>query len=188
MENKEMSARILQAIQEDSDRVGQKVFHGLLESVPVNNLPEKIFRDYFLPNFLGLGAATNQQWMIEWVSIAGTPMSEVRIIHDVTREELFLVPPVLNSNGLLMHKSEGDLGDIFTRYDQISQNTPTSGLGFLIAALNSKNEQLLSSLNNSEVVQRWLGILARYGYVMQAQQQGQAVQTQEAPLEDYFDI
>lgn len=187
MENKEASARILQAIQEDSDRVGQKVFHGLLESIPVNNLPEQIFKNYFLPHFLGLGSVSNEQWIFEWVSIAGTPMSEVRIINDVTGAELFLVPPILNSNSLLMHKSEGDIGDIFTRYDQISQNTPTSGLGFLISALNGKNQELLSSLNNTEVIQRWVSILARYGYIIPTTQ-GQVAQQQEAPLEDYFDI
>lgn len=187
MENTELSKRILQAIQEDSERTGQKVFHGLLDSAPVNNLPERIFRDYFLPQFLGLTTVAREQWMFEWVSIAGTPMSEVRIIDDNTGQELFLVPPVLNSNSIFMHKSEGDIGDIFTRYDQLSQNTPGGAMSFLFTALQNKNEELLKSLNNSDAVKRWLGILARYGYIQPQQQEQQQVQ-QNQPLDDYFDI
>lgn len=187
MEANDVTNKILEAIAEDNDRVGQKVFHGLLESVPVNNLPEQIFKNYFLPNFLGLSQVPNQQWMLEWVSIAGTPMSEVCIIDDVTGQPLFMVPPILNSNGLIMNKTEGDLGDIFTRYDQISKNTPSSGLGFLITALNTKNEEFLSNLNNNEVLGRWIAIMQRYGYNPTTEAITQE-QTTQNKLDDYFDI
>lgn len=144
------------------------VFDGLLNTPPMNSIPESLFVNYFLPCFLG--NPTNPNWVMEWISIAGTAMSEVGVFSDATREFLFTVPSLLNSNNLYLHKQAGDLGDIFGRYDQITNNTPTRGLGFLLEALNSKNKELLHNLSFNEVNQKWYQILARYKVIQPEQQ------------------
>ena len=78
---------------------------------------------------------------MEWISVAGTPMAEVNVIRDNTSEVLFKVPGLLYTNNLFMHKRGGDLGDIFTKFEQINNNLPVNGLSFLLEALNSKNNE-----------------------------------------------
>lgn len=153
------------------DKSRTVVFDGLLNSGPLNSIPESLFVNYFLPCFMG--NPTNPNWVMEWISIAGTPMSEVGVFSDMTREFLFTVPSLLNSNNLFLHKQAGDLGDIFGRYDQINNNTPSRGLGFLLEALNSKNQELLHNLSFDEVNQKWYQILTRYNVIQPTQQLGQ---------------
>lgn len=139
------------------------IFNGLLNDSYMNKIPESLFVNYFLPCFLG--QTNNPNWVLEWISIAGSPMAEVAVVRDGTDEVLFVVPSILNTNNLFLNKQEGDLGDIFTRYEQINKNIPIQGLNFLIQALNSKNNELLSKLNFSEINKRWTDILARYGLI-----------------------
>lgn len=159
------------------------VFDGLLNAGPLNSIPESLFVNYFLPCFLG--NPSNPNWVMEWVSIAGTPMAEVGVFHDITKEHLFTVPSLLNTSNLYLHKQSGDIGDIFSRYDQISNNTPTRGLSFLIQALNSKNKELLHNLDFNEVNQKWYFILNRYNLIEQNQQSVQKNNTQDS--DDYFE-
>lgn len=160
------------------------VFDGLLNAAPMNSIPESLFVNYFLPCFLG--NPTNPNWVMEWISIAGTAMSEVGVFSDTTREHLFTVPSMLNSNNLYLHKQAGDIGDIFGRYDQINNNLPTRGLGFLIEALNSKNQELLNNLSFDDVNQKWYAILARYNVIQTDQGLGQ--QNTASPEDDMFEM
>lgn len=160
------------------------IFDGLLNAGPLNSIPESLFVNYFLPCFLG--NPPNQNWVMEWISIAGTPMAEVGVFHDITKEQLFVVPSLLNTNNLYLHKQSGDLGDIFGRYDQINNNTPTRGLSFLLQALNSKNQEFLQNLNFNEVNQKWYFILTRYNLIDQSQQTSQQNIVQDDG--DYFEM
>ncbi|NTW91350.1 MAG: glucuronate isomerase [Erysipelotrichaceae bacterium] len=125
------------------DKSKNIVFDGLLNNNILNSIPESLFVNYFLPCFMG--EPKNSNWVMEWISIAGTPMAEVGVFKDGTNEILFSVPSILNTNNLFLHKQGGDIGDIFTRFDQINSNTPSRGLGFLIQALNSKNDELINN-------------------------------------------
>lgn len=137
------------------------VFDGLLNDTHLNSMPESLFINYFLPCFLGKPVSNN--WIAEWISIAGTPMADVMVIKDGTNEVLFIVPSILNTNNLFLHKENGDFGDIFSRYDQISSNNiPGRGLSFLLQALDSKNKELLNKINFTDVNKRWYDILSRY--------------------------
>jgi len=165
------------------DKSRTVVFDGLLNAGPLNSIPESLFVNYVLPCFMG--NPTNPNWVMEWISIAGTPMSEVGVFSDTTREFLFTVPSLLNSNNLYLHKQTGDIGDIFGRYDQITNNTPSRGLNFLLQALNSKNQELLSNLSFNEVNQKWYFILSRYNFVEQPGQQ--SLQNSSQDDGDYFE-
>lgn len=159
------------------------VFDGLLNNSILNNIPESLFVNYFLPCFIGEPKSPN--WVMEWISIAGTAMAEVGVFKDGTNEFLFSVPSILNTNNLFLHKQEGDIGDIFGRFDQINSNTPTRGLGFLIQALNSKNQELLSKLSFDDVNQKWYHILTRYNLV---KVDSQTPQNSGNDSGDYFEM
>lgn len=167
----------------EMDKAKTVVFDGLLNNTMLNSIPESLFVNYFLPCFIGQPKSPN--WVMEWISIAGTAMAEVGVFKDGTNEFLFSVPSILNTNNLFLHKQGGDIGDIFTRFDQINNNTPSRGLGFLIQALNSKNQELLSNLSFDDVNQKWYHILARYNLINVEQQT-----TQNTPQDqgDYFEM
>lgn len=167
----------------EMDKSKAVVFDGLLNNVALNSIPESLFVNYFLPCFVGNPVSAN--WVIEWISIAGTPMAEVNVIRDGSNELLFTVPSILNTNNLFLHKEGGDLGDIFARYDQINNNIPGQGLNFLMQALNSKNQELLNKISFNEVNQRWYNILLRYNMV---QPVGQTASQPTDDSGDYFEM
>lgn len=138
------------------------IFNGLLNNVNVS-IPESLFVQHFLPCFLN--RSDNKNWVIEWIGISGSPMAEVNVLDDKTKQLLFIVPGLLNSNNVFLTKQNGDLGDIFTRYDQINSNIPTAGLNFLSQALNSKSDELSSKVDFKDVNNRWYSILTRYGLI-----------------------
>lgn len=174
------------ALLAEIDKSKDIVFKGLLENPLINKIPESLFVNYFLPHFIGRG--NNPNWVMEWISIAGTPMAEVAVFKDGTTEVLFNVPSLLYTNNLFMHKKGGDLGDIFNRYEQISSNVPMNGLSFLLNALNSKNTELMNNFNMQGANAVWMGIFHRYGLVDAAPAvTGMPVQ-QESNLSDFFEF
>lgn len=161
--------KVLEMIYRETTKTQDIVYSGLVEGRTVNRIPESLFVNYFLPCFLG--QRENPNWIMEWISIAGTPMAEVDVFDDNTKQILFTVPSVLNSNRLLLSNQGANINDIFSRYEQINNNMPINSLNFLISALNEKGSQLLSSVNNNEPIQKWIYILKRYGYINEQQQQ-----------------
>ena len=68
-----------------------------------NKVPESIFVNYFLPRFINLNNINGvdpRNHIVEWISIAGSPMAEVSVVSDSTGEELFVVPAYLSTNHL----------------------------------------------------------------------------------------
>lgn len=168
----------------EMDKSKTIIFDGLLNNSMINNIPESLFVNYFLPYFIG-NNTNNNNWVMEWISIAGSPMVEVGILKDNTNEVLYYVPSILNTNNVLLHKQDGDISDIFNRYEQINNNIPIQGLNFLIKALNSKNTELLAKVNFDEINKRWINIFQRYNIVTQSPG-GQASPPTDSG--DYFDI
>lgn len=184
--SEEITETIKKTIQEDSERTGQVVFRGLIDNAPVNRIPESLFVSQFLPLFAGTAVNPPENWTLIWVSVAGTAMSEVVVYDDNTNLELYKVPALLHTSGLVLHKTEGDIGDIFGRYNQITQNIPTSGLTFLLEALRAKNSEYMQAFDNSSVVGRWIEIFKRYGLLTEhtVGVNGETAQTSD----DYFEF
>jgi len=139
------------------------VFNGILTDTLINKIPEPLFVNYFLPCFLGI--INNDKWVMEWISIAGTPMSPVDVFDTNTNDIIYRVPSLLNTNNLFLIGNEADLSDIFIRYDQVSSNIPTQGLKFLLDALRFKNKDLLKKLSFNESNKQWEYILRRYNLI-----------------------
>lgn len=177
---------VREALLADIDKSKKIVFEGLLDNPLINRIPESVFVNYFLPHFIGRG--NNPNWVMEWISIAGTPMAEVAVFKDGTNEILFNVPSLLYTNNLFMHKKGGDLGDIFTKFDQINANLPMNGLSFLLSALNSKNHELLSNFNMQGANAVWLHIFQRYNLVETSAAAPGTMAAPEQNLNDFFEF
>lgn len=172
---------IRQTIMEDLAKGQQTIFKGLVTDIQPNRLPEPIFASYFLPGFLG--SNPNRNWLLEWISVAGSPSAEVSVFDPVTQQELFRVPPILASRGLLLPRGSNDLNDIFVWHDMMKGTLGNQGTKFLFNALSHKSKQALSTYEN-ETNERWTNILARYGY---APTQPRADQTVSTPSDDLFE-
>lgn len=149
------------AILEDLKKGENKIFEGLVNGHMPNRLPENIFVSYFLPGFLGTNP--NQNWLLEWISIAGSPAAEVSIFDPGTNQELFRVPPVLSSRNILLPRQEGGLDSIFKRHEMMAGGLGNSSTRYLFNALEDKSSQAIASYQN-ETDDQWVAILARYGY------------------------
>jgi hypothetical protein len=171
--------RVKETIINDLKKGQETIFNGLVVNVLPNRLPEPLFANYFLPGFLGTNP--NQNWMLEWISIAGSPSSEVSVFDPATQQELFRVPPVLASRNILLPKNEGDLGDIFKRHEMMAGSLGSSGTNYLFNALEQKSTQAIASYQN-DTDERWRAILARYGYAPQ-----NAPQTLSSSTDEMFD-
>lgn len=176
-------SNVREALYTDINKNRDVIFNGLVENAPVNSLPESVFVNYFLPCFIG--QQTNPNWVMEWISIAGTPMAEVNIIKDGTQEILFRVPGILSTN-TLFNKNKVAMSDVFSRYDQLSANIPSQGLNFLMSALGNINKDILDQHNLDIVKQNWLHILQRYNLV---QVNIPVTNNQnDSDLSDYFEL
>lgn len=164
---------------DDLSDARDKVFSGLVENHQPNKLPEYLFTSYFLPGFMGKNP--NQKWLLEWVSIAGSPSAEVSII-DQAGMELFRVPAVLPTQNLILNNSNATLADIFA-HSKILANTLAGNNQFLFSELDKKSQELSASLNH-DTQSRWGAIFARYNIVPDNQPQTAA---QQPSQEDFFD-
>lgn len=128
-----------------------------------NSIPESLFVNYFLPFFIG--KQFNDQWVLEWISIAGSPMASVRVFKDGSNETLYFVPSILNANSLMANKGSVDMNSILARYEQYNSNLPIQGVKFLFDALNDKSRELLNNVNLEETNKVWIDIFTRYGLI-----------------------
>jgi len=135
----------------------------LLDKKLLNHIPESLFVNYFLPRFTG--NIIDEKYVLEWISIAGSPMAEVGIIKDGTNEILFYVPSILATNSITLRQEEGDIGDIVEKYNNINNNSPIQGLNFFLEALNNKANEYSNLINLNEISNRWKAILEKYNYI-----------------------
>lgn len=169
---------------EDLNRANDLIFNKLLNDELLSKIPESLFVNYFLPRFLGI--VKDDKWILEWVSIAGSPTSEVIVFKDGTNEVLYKVPSLLNSENLLFPGGSGQLSQVFQRYQDISNNIPIRGLQFLVEVLNSKNKELLNQVVMNESINRWMEILKRYNIVIK--EEDSENNSNNNAIENYFDF
>ena len=152
---------------DDLNKGKDKIFQHLVQSPPMGTLPERLFKDYFLPFFLGERQSDN--WVVEWVSVAGTPTSEVSVIDDAG-VELFRVPAIISSSHLLMNGHKGDLSAVFAQQERLSGGaSSTAGLQFLAGELAQRGDAALrQSAAQAQTHERWHAILTRYGVSVKA--------------------
>jgi len=136
--------------------------------VVLGRVPESIFREYFLPYFAGEIPIEDNTVVGQWIAIAGTPAAEVRVIDDVTREELFRVPPIMTTQFLdVQTRPNGmPMKDVLEQAALHRQNIPIQGERYLEAAYFQKAQVMLKNARlPDEYQQRWGTIMQRYNKV-----------------------
>lgn len=151
-----------QAHLDDLNNAQAKIFSGLVVSYEPNKLAEHIFVSYFLPGFMGKNP--NKEWVLQWVSIAGSPNQEVSVV-DTSGKELFRVPAILPTQNLLLDNSNVTLNDIFAHSQTLSK-TLQGGGHFLFDQLGKKIQEVPAILGKTTTQNAWDVILARYNIVL----------------------
>ncbi len=152
---------LVEDIRNDMVRCQKEIFEGLIGEYQINRLPESVFRAHFLMAFAG--QPTDPNWVAKWIGIAGTPSAEVAIV-DQQNNELFRVPPVIASTGVVLQgRSAGRMKDIFSHASDLSRNSPYQAVQFMNQALGTKTQEFGEV---PESHQRWRGIFERYGLVV----------------------
>lgn len=170
------------AILSDITSTRDNVFEGLVTNLVVNKIPEELFFNRYLPAFMG--NVTDNNWVVEWISIAGSPASSVDVFNTSTGEIIYRVPPLMASNNVLLGNDGVSFSAIMGRYDQLSTNIPQHGTRFLNEALISKGEQINPSLNQTLSV--WRDILARYN-LLPSQQVVVNSNSEDDDIDDFLD-
>ena len=132
----------------------------------VAQLPEDVFRAVFWPFFSGqLSLEESDSVVANWISIAGSPYSEVDIL-DPQRKVLFRVPALFDSTVVdpNEHRPGDSLADIYAQSKMRARNIPAAGQRYLNEALTEKNKALTQdSQQLSKNQQAWLTIFQYYG-------------------------
>lgn len=139
--------------------VGRNLFQQLVVEAEVHRLPESIFRNYFLPQFLG--DIHNDKWVLEWIGIAGSPTREVDVI-DGSGKVLFRVPAFLHTRSLFLDSDQSDLANIINESIERSRNLPIMGHRYLVSGLSAKSQEITNKIDNQDSVDKWTIILDRY--------------------------
>lgn len=147
-----------EAMMSDITSTRDHVFEGLVTNITVVRIPEELFINRYLPAFMGKPLDNN--WVVEWISIAGSPASEVDVFDSSTGEVLYRVPPLLATNNVLLGQDGISFTAIMGRYEQLSTNIPQHGVRFLGEALSNKGDQV--DINSTSVMEQWRYILGKY--------------------------
>lgn len=144
----------------------QEATDDLFDAMIVNNknnvLPEHIFTQYFLPYFAGKLPITKETTvMVDWVSVAGSPVAEVDII-DGNSNVMFTVPSLFDTKIINPTRdvSEETLGQIYGLYSLKTNNLPVVATRYLNNALDQKTEVMIEEPSTKDT--RWNDILTRY--------------------------
>lgn len=142
----------------------QDVHDALVTHHECIKMEEELFVGYFLPHFCNKVPISTQPAIIaQWISIAGSPMSEVDVI-DRAGEILYTVPSLFDTSIInVAERKVGDsIADISAEFDLRNNNIPAVAQTFLRNQLQRK----LSIVNkhvNDTAQQRWQLIFTRYG-------------------------
>lgn len=163
---RKMQKDVVSNMQEDSQRTLDLITGVLVGSdrTMCSVLPEHIFVQYFLPYFAGQ-PSSRPNILAEWISIAGTPMSEVAII-DGGRNVMYYIPPVFDTSFIAAKKSDTmTFGQMSDQANLLNNNLPVLSERFMVGAMDQKYREIAmpASVNQSNE-QRWVDIFIRYGY------------------------
>lgn len=130
-------------------------------------IPEKLFKEYFLPYFTG-EKTLEKDILNTWSAIVGSPTQSINVVDDNDYNNiLFEVPPIYNTD-MVTHIPkdpfirEDNYYQTAVMYDQLLQSgIPGLSNNYLTDSLNN----LLNNNNNKQYKEQWIKILERYGIV-----------------------
>lgn len=151
----------LMALQaEQAASVMQNVFSSLVQNQLRQRLPERIFVERFLPYFSGkVNIASTSSPIAEWISIAGSPTSEVELI-DGTGKVVATVPAVFHTGFINPRKSEETLSRIAQQHELEKTNPINNSDNKFAQRILSKVPQATVAVSEE---QKWETLFKRYG-------------------------
>ena len=150
---------LLAAIKDDLLAGEKKIYEGIVLSPMINTIHESVFRNYYLPCFAGFVNPDN--WMLNWIQVAGSPMAEVGVTND-QGQVIYQVPPLLATTKVILANRSGSLNDIFKRQEILKNSLGNQHNDYVFQELERKHQELDSN-PLSDIAQRWEEIFTRYG-------------------------
>ena len=159
-------------------------------SGPNRTLPEEIFVNTFLPFFCGEEKVdSNNNTIAKWISIAGTPMSEVTIT-DNAGQPIFTVPSLFDTSIIDVVKKDMRMGlkEIVANKEVHSRNIAAAGEKYVVEALDKKASAIIQpSTQVSTNAERWNQIFTRYGKGnISVEADGSAEKDKDSNINDFF--
>ncbi len=142
-------------------------YNEIVVKQPRGSMPENLFLEYFLPYLTGLTPIPQDTNVYaEWISIAGSPISEVNILDSTTNEVLYTCPALFDTNTINTTKREPgeSFNDIFIQYDMQLNTLPVVANNYLNQELTKKLNSVESLSSDVGNVLSWTEILTKYGY------------------------
>ncbi len=150
---------------EHMEKTAKTIFDALLtpDTSEVNNLPEEVFVEGFLPYFCGeKKIQDNKNFITVWVGIAGSPSREVAIT-DRNNKELFRVPAMFSTRNVPTD-SDNRLNNLFEECMVQGSQLPILAERFMNEIVENKSAEYTKDAAVIETEeQRWQQILSRYG-------------------------
>lgn len=165
----------------------ESVFSSLVQNKMRHRIPEELFVREFLPYFSGQKIdAPQDNVMAKWISIAGSPTSEVELM-DGAGMVVGVVPAIFDTGFINPEKSkELTISRITDRYE-LERTNPINN------ASNNMMQQLLSKVPTSadskstaseSQTQRWYNLFDRYGVGGSDQRQNKTAENKLATGSD----
>lgn len=154
-------------LKRDLSKQTDDIYSALVEHHKHSQVPEDLFKEYFLPYFTENKSISDQPDIIaKWIGIAGTPMSEVDVV-DMAGDVLFTVPSLFDSAiiNATDRKAGNSLADISSEFDLKSNNIPVVAQNFLNNELRQKLSIVDTKQANPKAREQWAAIFDRYGIV-----------------------
>lgn len=153
-------------------------------------LPEHIFVSYFLPFFIGQRQVDEKNnYPAQWISIAGSPTSEVDII-DNSGNYLFTVPAFFNTkkNNPVGERGNLNFNALISAAELLKSRSPIESSNTVNQLYQAKMAKYLNNHVDPEDAKKWKFIFDKYKIVSNIEEDKEEVNKQE-PTEDeyYFD-
>ena len=144
-------------------KLGDLMFTELVEKKQPNRIPERVFVQAFLPVFLGESKLANtEDTLINWIAIAGDPFSPVIIMND-KGEELFQVPPVMDSSVVDPRKPlQQSISDFITTYKLKTDYVPAVGQRYALETTAKIMTEIGETSKLEKTTETWDLIRQRY--------------------------
>ena len=136
-----------------------------LNRVPLPNprLPERHFKEIFLPLFAGDTELTYEVKLDNWVKVAGSPFQAVDI-HDNAGKVLFTVPPLMDRSAVNPINDDGpNISHVVASANQYARVHPNMGLQHLNAELTKRALIMKVPQSVRKNIEAWNSIFERYG-------------------------
>jgi|JFJP01.1.fsa_nt_gi hypothetical protein len=136
-----------------------------MEKYNVRNIPDIMFRTYFLPYFSGEMEDSDNEVLSTWINIAGSTYSAVNIL-DNNGKVIARVPPIHDRDVIspIVNRNE-DLSYIFKLAREKASLSPRLANNIVNDELNNRLNNLSADHDSSTLEKEWIELFQYYGKI-----------------------